>query len=155
MAKYRRQKRVKHKKRIKKHADNLSNPYFFRRKTRKQKGGFLSRYDFAYAGRDSVNQAAYHVKKIAPELINQTMNRVDELAPELVCTAGRELDMIAARRINQIAHRSRKTIQRIAPGIIREAIKELYKTPFRLLAAFGRKKYRQMKQRVARRLNNM
>ena len=155
MAKYRRQKGVKHKKRIKKYAGDLSNPYVFRRKTRKQKGGFLSRYDFAYAGRGSVKQAAYHAKKIAPELINQTMNRVDELAPELVRTAGRELDMIAATRINQIAHRSGETIQRIAPSIIRGAIEELYKTPLRLLGAFGRKKYKQMKQRVSRRLKKM
>ena len=35
------------------------------------------------------------------------------------------------------------------------AIEELYKTPFRLLGAFGRKKYRQMKHRVVRRLDNM
>ena len=80
------------------------------------------------------------------------MNRVDELAPELVRTAGRELDMIAVRRINQIAHRSGETIQRIAPGIIRGAIEELYKTPFRLLGQFGRKKYKQLKAKVYRRL---
>ena len=34
-----------------------------RRRKRKQRGGWLNRYDFAYADRDSVNQAAYHVKK--------------------------------------------------------------------------------------------
>ena len=157
MAEYRRQNKAKSriKNRDRKHVLNLSHPYSFRGKSRKQKGGFLSRYDFAYAGRDSVNQAAYHVKKIAPELINQTMNRVDEPASELVRTAGRELDIIAARRINLIAHRSGETIQRIAPGIIRGAIEELYKTPFRLLGAFGCKKYNQMKQRVVRRLKKM
>ena len=155
MGKYRRQKRVKNRKRIKKHADNLSNPYLFRRKPKKQKGGFLSRNNFAYAGHDSVSQAAYHVKKIAPELINQTMNRVNELAPELIRTATRDLDMVAARRINQIAHRSGETIQRIAPGTIRGAIEELYRTPFRLLGAFGRKKYHKMKQRVVRKLKHM
>lgn len=38
-----------------------------RRKYRKrtQRGGFLNRYDFTYAGRDTVNQ----VDKIAPGLI--------------------------------------------------------------------------------------
>ena len=102
MPKFRRQKRVKNKKRIKKHVDNLPNPYFSRHKSKKQKGGFVSRYDFAYAGRDSVNQAAYHVKKIAPELINQTSDRARNLAPNVIHTASRELDTIAARRINQI-----------------------------------------------------
>ena len=120
--------------------------------SRKQRGGFLSHYDFAYAGHDTVNQAAKHVKTIALGLINQTFNRVDELAPELVRTATRELDMVAARRINQIAHRSGETIQRIAPGIIRGSIEELYKTPFRLLGQFGRRKYKQLKSRAYKRL---
>ena len=35
-----------------------------RRMSRRQTGGFLNRYDFAYAGRDTVNQ----VGKIAPGL---------------------------------------------------------------------------------------
>ena len=155
MAKYRRQKRVKNKKRIKKHVDNLPNPYFSRRKSKKQKGGFLSRYDFAYAGRDSVNQAAYHVKKIAPELINQTFDRARNLEPNVIRTASRELDTIAARRINQITCQTGQEIQRIAPAVIKGAIEELYKTPFRLLGAFGRKKYQLMKQRVVRKLKRM
>ena len=42
------------------------------RKRKKQKGRFLSRYDFAYAGCDSVNQAAKHVEKIAPRIIDRS-----------------------------------------------------------------------------------
>ena len=37
------------------------------RKRRRQTGGFLNRYDFAYTGRDTINQ----VGKIAPEIIKQ------------------------------------------------------------------------------------
>ena len=157
MSKYKRQKRAKYKTNSKhrKHALDLSYPYSFRGKNRKQKGGFLSRYDFAYAGRDSANQAAYHGKKIAPELIDKTFDRAGDLAPNVIGTASRELDTIAARRINQITCQTGQEIQRIAPGIIKGAIEELYKTPFRLLGAFGRKKYKQMKQRVARRLKKM
>ena len=139
-------------KKTKKRRRKCKNCFPPRYRSQRQSGSFLSRYDFAYAGRDTVNQAAKHVKTIAPGLINQTMNRVDELAPELVRTAGRDLDMIAARRINQIVHRSGETIQRIAPGIIRGAIEEVYKTPFRLLGQFGRKKYKQLKAKVYRRL---
>ena len=138
--------------RLPKNAYNMSYLDPLRYSSRKQRGGFLSRYDFAYTGRDTVNQAAKHVKTIAPGLLNQTFNRVDELAPELVRTTTCELDMVAARRINQIAHRSGETIQRIAPGIIRGAIEELYKTPFRLLGQFGRRKYKQLKPRVYKRL---
>ena len=142
----------KRKPKLPKHVYNMSCLDSTGYQPRKQRGGFLSRYDFAYAGRDTVNQAAKHVKTIAPGLINQTFNRVDELAPELVHTATRELDMVAARRINQIARRSGETIQSIAPGIIRGAIEELYKTPFRLLGQFGRRKYKQLKSRVYKRL---
>ena len=49
-----------------------------RRRRRRQAGGFLSRYDFAYARIDSVNQAAHHVKKIAPGLINHAVYKVGE-----------------------------------------------------------------------------
>ena len=38
-----------------------------RKRQRKQKGDFLNRYDFAFAGRDVVNQAA----KVAPGIIKQ------------------------------------------------------------------------------------
>ena len=81
----------KRKPRLPKNTYNMSYLDPLRYTSRKQRGGFLSRYDFAYAGRNIVNQAAKHVKTIAPGLINQAFNRVDELAPELVRTTTREL----------------------------------------------------------------
>ena len=104
-----------------------------RKRKRKQKGGWLNRYDFAYAGRDSVNQAAYHMKKIAPNLIRQS---------------SKELDAIASCRINQLTNNTANEIKRIAPGLIRGAIEEVYKTPFRLLGNFGSNKYRQLKKKL-------
>ena len=104
-----------------------------RYRSRKQGEGFLSRYDFAYAGRDSVNQAAHHVKKIAPELTDKTFDRVRDLAPQVIRKTSRELDAIAARGINQLTYNTGREVQRIAPGLIKGAIEEFYKTPFRLL----------------------
>ena len=40
-----------------------------RRGRRKQRGGFLNRYDFAYARRDTVNQAMKGLDTLAPKLI--------------------------------------------------------------------------------------
>ena len=40
------------------------------RKRKRQQGGWLNRYDFAYAGRDVVDQAA----KVAPGVIKQATN---------------------------------------------------------------------------------
>ena len=56
--------------------------------------------------------------------------------------------MIAARRINQLTYRTANEIQGIAPGIIKGAIEEVYKTPFQLLGQFGTKKYKQIKKKL-------
>ena len=139
-------------KRKQKRRRKCNNCFSSRYRSKRQSGGFLSRYDFAYAGRDTFKQAAHHVKKIAPNLINQTFDRARDLAPNLIRTTSRELDAIAARCINQLTYTAGKEIQRIAPGIIKGAIEELYKTPFHLLGQFGRKKYKQLKSKVYRRL---
>ena len=124
-----------------------------RRKKRKQKGGWLSRYDFAYAGRDSLNQAAHHVKQIAPSLIKKSFDRVDKLAPKLIRQSSKELDAIASRRINQLTRNTAEEIKRIAPGLIRGAIEEDYKTPFRLLGNFGINKYNQLRKKIYKALH--
>ena len=125
-----------------KNAYNLHSFISPRHHQRKQRGGFLNRYDFAYAGRDTVNQAAKHIKTIAPDLLNQAMNRVDKLAPSLVRTASQELDAIAARRIDELVQKTGN----LAPGLIKGAIEELYKTPFRLFGRFGQKNINNLSQ---------
>ena len=80
------------------------------------------------------------------------MNRAQAAAPILLSRASLELDKVAAKRIDQIAQRTGETLQKIAPDIIRGAIEELYKTPFRLLGRFGRKKYKELKSGVFKRL---
>ena len=84
MAKKRRRHSIKTKARKKrrtnpKNAYNLRSFLSPRHYVRKQRGGFLNHYDFAYAGRDTVNQAAKHIKTIAPDLLNQAMNRAYNL----------------------------------------------------------------------------
>ena len=88
--------------------------------SRRQTGGFLNRYDFAYAGRDVVNQAG----KVAPKFISQATS---------------EINKIAQQRIDQIVRFGRAEIERVAPKIIRGAIEEVCKTPFRLLGNLGKK----------------
>ena len=95
-----------------------------------------------------MNQAAYHVDKIAPKLIDKTFDRARDLAPQLISKTSRELDAIAARRINQLTRTTANEVQRVAPGIIRGAIEEVYKTPFRLVGQFGRNKYRKLKNKL-------
>ena len=89
----------------------------YRRKN--QRGGFLNRYDFAYAGRDTVNQ-------------------VGKIAPGLIKNASAEINNIGQERINQIIRQGGKEAERVLPKIVRGAIEDVYQTLFRLLEKFGK-----------------
>ena len=84
---------------------------------------------FAYAGRDVVNQ----VGKVAPEIINQATGEINKIAQE---------------RIDQAIRSGGAEIERVAPKIIKGAIKEVYKTPFRLLGNLGRKHFEKIKRKL-------
>ena len=98
-------------------------------KRRKQTGGFLNRYDFAYAGRDIVNQTG----KIAPDIINK---------------ATLDINKIAKDRIDQVIKNGGAEVERIAPKIIQGAIEEVYKTAFRLLGNLGKKQFSKIKNKL-------
>ena len=88
-------------------------------KISKTKGCFLSRYDFAYAGRDTVNQ-------------------VGKIAPGLIENASSEINSIVQQIINEIISQGGNEIERVPPNILRGAIEDVYQTPFRLLQKFGK-----------------
>ena len=98
-------------------------------KKKRQTSGFLNRYDFAYAGRDTVNQ----VGKIAPNIIKNATNDIKKIAKE---------------RIDQFIKTGSSEIERIAPKIIRGAIEDVYKTPFRLLGNLGKKQFQKIKRKI-------
>lgn len=78
----------------------------------------MSRYDFAYASRDTVNQAA----KVAPGVIKTATND----------------NNIAKQRIEQIISQGGKEVERVLPKTLRGAIEDIYQTPFHLLENFGK-----------------
>ena len=82
------------------------------RRRKHQRGGLLNRYDFAYAGRDIVNQAMKGLVGLAPKIITQATGQVDQIA------------------------QGGQQVEKIAPKIIKSAIEEVYKTPFRLVGKF-------------------
>ena len=98
---------------------------------RTQRGGFLNRYDFAYAGRDTVNQ----VGKIAPGLIKNDSN---------------EINNVAQQKINQIISQGEKEVERVLPKILRGVIEDVYQTPFRLLENFGKQQLNRLKNKILR-----
>ena len=99
-----------------------------RRKNR-QRGGFLSRYDLAYMGRNTVNQ----VGKIAPGVIKQATG---------------EIDKIAQNKINQVIQSGGAEVERMLPKIIRGVIEDVYKTRFRMLGNFGKQKFNRIEKKV-------
>ena len=95
----------------------------------RQTGGFLNSYDFAYAGRDTVNQ----VGKIAPGIINKATS---------------DINKIAEQRIDQVIKTGGAEIKRVAPKVIRGAIEEVYKAPFGLLGNLGEKQFQKIKRKL-------
>ena len=114
---YRKRKRQKRKKRV------------VYQKRKRQTGGFLKCYDFAYAGRDTVNQAA----KVAPGIIKGATN---------------DINNIAKQRIDQIISQGRKEIERVHCKVLRGVIEDVYQTPFRLLRNFGKQQLNKLKRKI-------
>ena len=97
----------------------------------RQLGGFLNRYDFAYAGRDTVNQAA-------------------KVAPGVIKAAADDIKKVAEQRINQIISKGGAEVERVLPKIFRGAIEDVYQTPFRLLGNFGKQQLNKLKRKILR-----
>ena len=99
------------------------------RSTGKKRRSQTGRYDFAYAGRDTVNQ----VGKIAPGIINKATS---------------DINKIAQQRIDQAIKTGGAEVECIAPKIIQGAIEEVYKTPFRLLGNLGKQQFQKIKRKL-------
>ena len=100
-----------------------------KRKSRSQTEGFLSKYDFLFAGRNTVNQGG----KITPKIITQATG---------------EIYKIAQHRIDQIIRSGGAEIECVVPKIIRGAIEEVYKTPFRMLGNSGKTQFQKIKRKL-------
>ena len=70
---------------------------FWKKERRRQTVGFLNSYDFAYTGRDTVNQ----VGKIALNIIKGAVGNINEIAKEridqIIKTEGAEVECIAQK----------------------------------------------------------
>ena len=103
-----------------------------RKKTKKQKKkkvGVLNYYDFAYAGRDTVNQA-------------------EKLALGVIKSSSNEINNVAQKKINQIIAQGGKDMERVLPKTLREGIEDVYQTPLRLLRNFGKQQLNKLKKKI-------
>ena len=138
MAKKKKQQKKKRKKSHKGRgffSNNAYNTYVYdhlKYRRKRQRGGFLNRYDFADAGRNTINQASKQLNTLAPKLLEQLTTGLNE---------------VSADRVNQL--------KQMAPGLIKGAVEELYKTPFRLLEKAGKKKYDSIKKNLSNKLKRL
>ena len=92
---------------------------------RRQRGGFLNGYDFAYAGWDTLSTGLNTFKRIAPGLTKNGGNKIDKVNEE---------------RIAQLIRQGGNELKRVAPIILKKVIKQLYKTSLCLLRKNSRRK---------------
>ena len=111
-----------------------------KRKKRQQKGGFLNRYDFAYVGRD---------------VVNQTFKNLDKTAPALIQNLKSEFNDVLQQRIHQVITEGGAQLKEVRPQLLKGAIEDTYKTPFRLLGNFGKKKLTEAKHQLNRGLDKL
>ena len=96
----------------------------------RQLGSFLNCYEFAYAVREVVNQAA----KVAPGVVEAATN---------------DINAIATDRISKVISQGGKEMERVLPKILRGAIEDVYQTPFRLLGNFGKQQFNKIKRKIS------
>ena len=66
----------------------------------------------------------------------------------MISQATGEINKIAQQRIDQVVRSGGAETERVAPKIIRGAIEEVYKTPFRLLGNIGKKQFQKIKRKL-------
>ena len=93
----------------------------------RQKGGFLNRYNFVYAERETINQAFKNLNASAPNLVKNLSNEANTLLQQGV------------KQLVKQTIKGGQQLEKIAPKILRSAIEDAYKAPFRLLGQLGKK----------------
>ena len=68
----------------------------------------------------------------------------------MITQATGEINKIAQDRPDQTVRSGGAEIERVAPKIIKGAIEEVYKTPFRLLGDLGEKQFQKIKRKLSK-----
>ena len=79
-------------------SNNRYNTYNYRKK--KQRGGFLNRYNFAYASRDTVSQAGKELERIGPGLIKKAVEELYQTPFRLLETIGKKKHNLIKKNVS-------------------------------------------------------
>ena len=78
----------------------------------------------------------------------ETVNQVGKIAPDIINKAAGKINKIVQQIIDQVVRSGGAEIERVAPKIIRGAIEEVYKTPFRLLGNLAKRQFQKIKRKL-------
>ena len=111
-------------------------PYYWKpqhtnRGCKRQRRGFLNRYDFSYAGRDTANQAA-------------------KVTLGVIKAAADDINKVVEQRINQIISKGGVELERVLPKILKGAIEDVYRTLFKLLGNFEKQQLNKLRRQILR-----
>ena len=93
-----------------------------------------------YAGRDVANQAFKNLDKTALALIQNLKG---------------ELNDVLQQRIHQVITEGGAQLKEVGPQLLKGAIEDAYKTPFRLFGNFAKSKLAETKQQLNRELDKL
>ena len=96
---------------------------------KKQRKVFLNRYDFAYAGRDILNQ-------------------LGKVAHGVIKSASWDINKIVQQKINQILFQGGQKMERVLLKILHGAIEDVYQMSFRNLGNFGKQQLQKLKKKI-------
>lgn len=91
---------------------------------------------------------------VTRDIVNRAMKGLNPLASRLIKQTTEEANRLAQWRIRQKINEGGQQIDKIAPKIIRGAIEDVSKAPFRLLSTLGRDKLSQVKKSWTRQLGS-
>ena len=87
--------------------------------------------------------------------MNSAVKHLDYRAPIVLKKVSDKADKILQRRISQVINESGAEIERIGPKILRGAIEDLYKAPFRLVGRKLAQLKRKLKVKVVKYYSKM
>ena len=87
--------------------------------------------------------------------MNSAVKHLDYRAPIVLKKVSDKADKILQRRISQVINESGAEIERIGPKILRGAIEDLYKAPFRLVGRKLAQLKRKLKAKVVKYYSKM
>ena len=89
------------------------------------------------------------------DVVNQAVKNLDKAAPALIQNLKGQLNEVLQQRIHQVITEGGAQLKEVRPQLLKGAIVDAYKTPFRLLGNFDESKLAEAKRQLNRELDKL